>query len=95
MFSQGSEDEFSADLPKDLFQMLDMLPNSPQSDIDNEEEEDEDRPPSPRIMLTDDEVLTFPSSALSREDKRRRKRLQQRARQKRYIKRLVEAHGEE
>ena len=88
------EDEFSSDVPEDLFRMLDMLPDSPQSDVEKEED-DEDRPCSPTLELTDDQVLTFPSSALSKKDKVRRRKLQQRARQKRYIRNMVQEHGEE
>ena len=93
LFNDNS-DEFSGEVPEDLFRMLDMLPDSPQSDVEKEQD-DEDRPASPSIELTDDDVLALPSSALSAKDKVRRRKLQQRARQKRYIRNMVKAHGEE
>ena len=42
----NTDQDFSGDIPSDLFEMLDMLPNSPESDAEKNENEDQDRAPT-------------------------------------------------
>ena len=83
-------------VPDEIMKIFDQLPKTPTSDTDMEvDENSESAPGSPGLELTDQEVLDFPSSALSEADKKRRKNLLQRIRQKRYISNKIAKHGEE
>ena len=83
-------------VPEDIMQIFDQLPKTPNSDTEMEVDENaESSPGSPGLELTDQEVLDFPSSALSQADKKRRKNLLQRIRQKHYISNKIAKHGEE
>ena len=84
------EKDLSRKLPADMEKMIDMLPDSPRAE---EEEEELQESNSPKMNLTDEEVLEYPSNILTQADKIRHRKLLQRIRQRRYIKKMISECG--